>query len=162
MLIHVPIVYFFTDTDRSAGQQKWSEQWTLHFMLVVLRTTAIALGYQLLEHLRDLADTSLTHETFVHMVYLPLITIAVDQSTNIWLAVEEEVEPWTNVIQTTMFTYFFVRPLAALVRSGIDPAGGHKTLAFCLIVAAACSSIPRVPSKSLTTVAFSRISPNQH
>lgn len=124
-------------------------------MLIVFRIAAFGLGYRILEQLETLPGSLLPNETIVYLVFLPLLTIAMDQSSTIKRGVTgHRVEQWSDIIQTVSFTYFFVRPLATLVRSEIDPTGGRKPLALCLIVASAWMKISKVPCKYQIIIAL--------
>ncbi|KAF3043846.1 hypothetical protein E8E11_007420 [Didymella keratinophila] len=146
LLIHVGFVYYAAESDSSDLSAEQSRQGPLLFVLIVLRTAAIGLGYRILEQLETLPGSLLPNETIVYLVFLPLLTIAMDQSSTIKRRVTgRRVEQWSDIIQTVSFTYFFVRPLATLVRSEFDPTGGRKPLALCLIVASAWMKISKVP-----------------
>lgn len=141
-------MYYAAESDSSDLSAEQSRQGPLLFVLIVLRTAAIGLGYRILEQLETLPGSLLPNETIVYLVFLPLLTIAMDQSSTIKRRVTgRRVEQWSDIIQTVSFTYFFVRPLATLVRSEIDPTGGRKPLALCLIVASAWMKISKVPCK---------------
>jgi Ca2+/H+ antiporter len=135
-------------------------EWVVLFAaLVVLRAVAAALLFRLLEHLHTLTAIPPTNTTVVNFVFFPLVVLVIDHSVNAGLAVSGDLNSaWENLVQSTLSTYFFLRPLAALAGQKVDPAGGSVGFGFCLMAIAACLSIPNIPSKFQSTRKLSNVS----
>ena len=116
-------------------------------MLIALRVVVVDLLQRLSTRLHSLAMPAL-NDTGIYFVMLPLVGVLIDQSANIGLALEGDLEePSTNVFQSLLTTYFFLRPLAALGGYSVDPAGGRAGLGGALLLGALWLQMPGVPSK---------------
>ncbi|KAF9730134.1 hypothetical protein PMIN01_12067 [Paraphaeosphaeria minitans] len=84
--------------------------------------------------------------TFVDFTVLPLATAALDHLTDLRIAYEgDDSSSWANLIQSTLQTYFFVRPLAALAGHDIDPRDGRVSIGLCFMAIASWLWLPVVP-----------------
>lgn len=119
----------------------------LFTILVVLRVVVVGLLQCLSTRLHVLAKPAL-NDTAIYFVMLPLAVILIDQSANIGLALDGDLEEsWMNVVQSLLTTYFFLRPLAALGGYNVDPAGGRAGLGGALLLGALWLQMPLVPSE---------------
>lgn len=181
LILHIGFVYFFgcwhnTESKQRSGEdnralkQKGSRiagngsNWIiLLIFLVTLRAVAVLFVHNLLKHLHGLRSSPVANNTFIDFTILPLVVVAVDHSTNIGLALRGDVSgPWTSLAQSTLSTYFFVRPLAALAGHDVDPAGGRMSFGSCLLATAIWLSIPGVPRRFCFTSSSKTRSANVH
>ncbi|PSN59166.1 hypothetical protein BS50DRAFT_641202 [Corynespora cassiicola Philippines] len=103
-------------------------------VLVALKAAAVWLVYGLWERLRGSSPSSTPANRFVDAVVLPLVSGLVDHSTDMGIALDGHLaSAWTNVAQSALGTYFFVKPLAALAGHDIDLSGGRVSLGACLV-----------------------------
>lgn len=137
--------------DRNEADSSWLSESRCNWMmllifLVGLRAVAVVLVRDLSKHLHDEGFTPTTNATLINRILLPLLVAALDQSTNIALVFAERIgESWTNIIQSTLTTYFFTRPLAALAGHNMDPTRGRLPFGLCLLVMSIWLSLSAVP-----------------
>jgi hypothetical protein len=117
--------------------------------LIILKVTAPWLVYRLLKQLRSLHSVPVASDAFIEFMILPLVCTVVDHSTDVTISLEGNIATvWMKLIQSTVQTYFFMRPLATLAGHDIDPAGGRVSFSVCLLATAVWFSISRVPCES--------------
>ena len=132
---------------RRTNERNTVEAVVLITILVALRVVVVDLLQRLSARLHVLAVHALD-DTAIYFVILSLAVILIDQSANIGLALDGELEEsWTNVFQSLLTTYFFLRPLAALGGYSVDPAGGRAGLGGALLLSALWLQMPGVSSK---------------
>ncbi|OAL42521.1 hypothetical protein IQ07DRAFT_637652 [Pyrenochaeta sp. DS3sAY3a] len=168
LILHVGFSYYFgtwkaATHERRAEDDCVSEQknnniiqnreWLLLLVcLGALKIGAVFLVHSLLDHAHTLAvvstpdNTLLANGAFVEFVALPLAAATMDHLTDIKAARNGDIcWSWTNLIQSTLQTYFFVRPLAALAGHDLDPRDGRMGFGLCLLVIAIWLSLPGIP-----------------
>jgi Ca2+/H+ antiporter len=122
--------------------------------LGTLKAGAVLLVGGLLDQAHALALHSETRNNlladgaFIDFTVLPLATAALDHLTDLKIAHEGDViSSWANLIQSTLQTYFFVRPLATLAGHDIDPKDGRVGIGLCFLAIASWLSLPVVPRR---------------
>lgn len=167
LVLHVGFAYYFMcqqsdspekhavkreSCDSTAHSRNRGEWIVLLVLLVALRVAAVYLVLDLPLRLHALASDSPSSDTLTYFVLTPLAVVLVDHSANVRLACDGNLnESWMNLIQSTLSTYFFFRPLAALAGHDVDPAGGRVGLGTCLLLSAFWLSISSIPRKSYAT-----------
>lgn len=139
-----------------------TREWAALLICVgILKIGAVILFHSLLGHAHELALQSELHNsvfadgTFVEFTLLPLSAAVLDHLTDIKLAHEGDKEAsWMNLIQSTLRTYFFVRPLAALAGHEIDPIFGRMGIGLSFLAIASWFSLPAIPRKLDEDVRF--------
>lgn len=132
---------------RRVDEHGTAETTILIFMLFALRIVAVHLLQHLSTHLHALAMPALD-DTAIYFVVLSLAVVLMDQSANIGLASDGDLDgPWMNVLQSVLSTYFFLRPLTALGGYNVDPSGGRAGLGGTLLLSAVWLQVPGVSSK---------------
>ncbi|KAK7177963.1 hypothetical protein PSPO01_15985, partial [Paraphaeosphaeria sporulosa] len=136
--------------------------------LGTLKAGAVLLVGGLLDQAHALALHSeasnilLADGAFIDFTVLPLATAALDHLTDLKIAHEgDNISSWANLIQSTLQTYFFVRPLAALAGHDIDPKDGRVGIGLCFLAIASWLSLPVVPRSikgSVLLLAYSYLS----
>ncbi|KAL5389112.1 hypothetical protein PMIN02_007460 [Paraphaeosphaeria minitans] len=136
-------------TNSIAAAREWV---ALLICLSALKAGAVHLGGDLPDQALGLhsgpSNVLLADGAFVGFTVLPLATAALDHLTDLKIALEgDDISPWANLIQSTLQTYFFVRPLASLAGHAIDPQDGRVGIGFCFLAIASCISLPLVPRR---------------
>lgn len=141
-------------TNKLVENREWLVALVLLVLLGALKTKAALLVHSLLDRARALAavttpnNSLLANESFVEFAVLPLAAAAVDHLTDIKAARNGDTGwSWANLIQSTLQTYFFTRPLAALTGHDIDPRDGRTGFGLCLLATAMWLSLPGIPRR---------------
>ncbi|KAF9728524.1 hypothetical protein PMIN01_13352 [Paraphaeosphaeria minitans] len=110
----------------------------------------------------EASNILLADGAFIDFTVLPLATAALDHLTDLKIAHKgDNISSWANLIQSTLQTYFFVRPLAALAGHDIDPKDGRVGIGLCFLAIASWLSLPVVPRSikgSVLLLAYSYLS----
>lgn len=160
LILHVGFVHYFlshkslvlTDDRQSEAQQhgprhSFAPTVVLIITLVVLRLLAVFLILQLPHRLRVL-NNSFSNDSVVNFVILPLVVVLADHGASIRAASNGSlVDSGTHLIQSSISTHFFLRPLVALGGLDVDPAGGRFGIGTAMIASAIWLHIPHVSSK---------------
>ncbi|KAL5371987.1 hypothetical protein PMIN06_012793 [Paraphaeosphaeria minitans] len=130
-----------------------TREWVaLLICLGTLKAGAVLLVGGLLDHAQAFAlhpeasNTLLADAALIDFTVLPLATAALDHLADLKMAHEgDNVSSWANLIQSTLQTYYFVRPLAALAGHDVDPKDGRMCIGLCFMAIASGLSLPVVP-----------------
>ncbi|KAF9730291.1 hypothetical protein PMIN01_12224 [Paraphaeosphaeria minitans] len=130
-----------------------TREWVaLLICLGTLKAGAVLLVGGLLDHAQAFAlhpeasNTLLADAALIDFTVLPLATAALDHLADLKMAHEgDNVSSWANLIQSTLQTYYFVRPLAALAGHDVDPKDVRMCIGLCFMAIASGLSLPVVP-----------------
>lgn len=168
-ILHIGIGYYF-GTWRDAAQERTAKgnrngndnnldarEWIVLLICVgALKAGAVLLVRGLQEDAHALAlvpgsiGDPMVNGVLIDFFVIPLAVTAVDHLADIKTAhAGDIVWSWTNLIQSALQTYFFVRPLAALAGHDIDPNDGRVGMGICFSAIATWVSLPGVPSRFL-------------
>jgi Ca2+/H+ antiporter len=133
------------------------QEWVVLLLCVAaLKAAAFILARNILDRTHAMAaildseSSFLTSSVFVDFIVLPLVAAAVDHLPDIATAGTQPCDqPWTNLIQSALQTYFFTRPLATLAGHDIDPKDGRMGIGFGVLSIAVWLWFPGVPRKSI-------------
>ena len=115
--------------------------------LVALKIVAAHLVYNLWKQMRDaawMADQPIfASRSFVQFAILPLAVTTVDHLADVSLAYRGDMYwPWASLCQSTLQTFFFIRPLFTLVGHDLNPQSGRIGIALCFLSIALWLSLP--------------------
>jgi hypothetical protein len=170
LILHLGFSYYFGTWKAARYEQRVEEhislrnqsrpvenvEWVLLAVcLVALKAVAIYLVHRLLRHAHALAAPAPTPNpnsnvpgtiSIVDFVILPLAVAAIDHLADVKTARNGDIGwAWANLIQSTLQTYFFTRPLAALAGHNIDPTDGRMGIGLCLLAVAVWLAVPGLP-----------------
>ncbi|KAJ6192068.1 hypothetical protein J3E72DRAFT_273726 [Bipolaris maydis] len=81
--------------------------------------------------------------SIAHFAILPLVATAIDHLADVNVAYRGDMYwPWVNLCQSTLQTFFFIRPLFMLVGHDLNPQSGHIGIALCFLGTALWLSLP--------------------
>jgi hypothetical protein len=137
------------NTDNENDNCEDNNEWVILLAsLVILRALAAHSLCRLLNHLHALPGISPKDIRMTNFVLFPLLVVVIDHSANAGLVASGDLNgAWTNLIQSTLSTYFFLRPLAALAGHKIVSSGGLLGFGSFLMAIAAWLSIPGIPRR---------------
>jgi hypothetical protein len=146
--------YWHTDKYRTIASKKYntcndSEWVVLLVCLVALKVGAARLVHSVWNQMQAIAWSAGQDSTWeasgavVQFAVLPLAVTAVDHLADISAAYRGDIDwPWASLCQSTLQTFFFIRPLFTLVGHNLDPRSGRIGIALCFLGIALWLSLP--------------------
>jgi hypothetical protein len=131
-------------------------EWVVFLVsLAALKVGAVLLVRSILNHARAISLTlgpsgaSVASSLVVEFAAIPLAVTAVDHLADINAAYKGGIHgPWASLCQSTLQTYFFVRPLLTLAGHNINPQDGRMGIALCFLGIAVWLSLPSISRRS--------------
>lgn len=135
--------------------------------LVALKLVAAHLVYSVCKNMRgapwtvDQDNAGEARSSFALFAVLPLVVTAVDHLADVSIAYRGDMYwPWVSLCQSTLQTFFFIRPLFMLVGHDLDPQSGRIGIALCFLGTALWLSLPAHSRKSSPQDWNSKVSHN--
>lgn len=166
LILHIGFVHYFVSCGNANSEQgrkptdqrhlrsqyhslgrRQAQSIILIIVLFGLRLLAVHFLLQLVKRL-DAVGATFWNDHNLHSIILPITIVLVDNTASIGFASEGHVyTSWTSLIQSALWTYFFLRPLAALGGFDVDPAGGRIGLGIMMILGAIWIYTPSISGK---------------
>jgi hypothetical protein len=170
-MLHVGFSFYFScwnalrharsgDNDRAMRRERDevsnNGEWVVFLAsLAALKVGAVLLMRSILNHAQAISLTlgpsgaSVASSLVVEFAAIPLAVTAVDHLADINAPYKGGAHvPWASLCQSTLQTYFFVRPLLTLAGHNIDPQDGRMGIALCFLGVAVWLSLPNIPRRS--------------
>ncbi|EOA85881.1 uncharacterized protein SETTUDRAFT_28838 [Exserohilum turcica Et28A] len=146
--------YWYAEKYRDIASKSYNSrrdpEWiVLLVCLVALKLAAANLVHSVWKQIRGVAltmDEDIAWESsdaVVQFAILPLATAAVDHLADISAAYRGDIYwSWISICQSTLQTFFLIRPLFVLVGHDLDPRSGRIGIAMCFLGIALWLSLP--------------------